>query len=197
MQTKAPQSQSTIQDSSKAHLSPAEAAERDLYQRLSKLHRDHLRPVGPIEQTLVETIIHNCFQIHHIQQAERDIRTFNSTPSLMNLGRLARYRAYLEHSTAKSLAQLSDIQHRRREAKPAVMTASVSSSPSDAAPRPVKSAGHSEPIRLPIPHPIDQPVSPFDSAAHPSSPAATAIPSAPPIHGPTPPRQIEPDPQDR
>ncbi len=188
------QTQPTIKDSSKTRLSESEAAGRELYQRLSKIHRDHLRPVGPIEQTLVETIIHNCFQIHHIQQAERDIRTFNSTASLMNIGRLARYRAYLEHSTEKSLAQLGDIQRRRRQAKPAVMTASASSSTSAAVPGPVKPAVTNEPVRLPIPRPIDQPASPLDTAARPSPPGATALQF--PGSGPASPLLNKPDPQD-
>jgi len=183
------QTKSTVQESPKPRLSAAEAAERDLYQRLSKLHRDHLRPVGPIEQTLVETVIHNCLQIHHVQLAERDIRTFNSTSSLMNLGRLARYRAYLEHSTAKSLAQLRDVQSRRIEAKPAVMAASAS------APDSVVSAVQNEPVRLPIPRPIDQPASPLDSAARPSPPTAPIqFPS--PVRSAASPPQSGPDSQD-
>lgn len=199
MPTKTSQTQSTTQDSLQKRLRDSEAADHELYLRLSRIHRDHLRPVGPIEQTLVETIIHNCFQIHHVQQAERNIRTFNSTSSLMNLGRLARYRAYLEHSTAKSLAKLGDIQNRRLQAKPAVMTAATSSSVSATALGPDKSAVQNEPVRLPIPRPIDQPASPIDTAGR-SSAHASAIQFPSPIPHPTSPPQAPPqagpDPQD-
>lgn len=176
MSTKASQSQTGADSAQKTRPEETQIEDQELYRTLSRLHREQLRPVGPIEQTLVETIVHNCYQIHHIQHAEREVILLHNSQSLINLGRLARYRDFLERSTREALAQLSDVQQRRRLAKPAVMAASMSafSHKPAAGPQPVRHARStvcSEPSSLPIPHPIDQPDPPQHSAATPVAPA--------------------------
>lgn len=154
---------------------------QDLYRNLSRLYREHLQPVGPIEQTLVESIVHNSFQIHRVQQAEREDCALDGSLSIMNLGRLARYREFLERSTREAMAQLLQIQQRRRLARPAVMAAAAAVSkpaPGPQPPQPSRSAVHREPTTLPVPRPIDQPAAPPGSAAQTLS-GSSNRPSAP------------------
>jgi len=184
MSTKASPSQTGAQGAPLSRPDTAETQDLELYRTLSRLHREQLRPVGPIEQTLVETIVHNCYQTHHIQHTERELCLLQNSQCLINLGRLARYRDFLERSTREALAQLSAIQQRRRLVKPAVMAAAASSSAKPAAgPQPVRpsrSAIHREPASLPIPRPIDQPDAPRDDVSASAAPAETTPPPAGP-----------------
>lgn len=178
MSTTASRSHDASSAATQSSLNQDSAANQELYRTLSRLHREQLRPVGPIEQTLVETIVHNCYQIHSVQQAEREVGALHSAQSLINLGRLARYRDFLERSTREALAQLSDIQQRRRLSKPAVMTVAASASAARPAAgpqpvRPARSAVHREPTPLPIPRPLDQPESPGPSSAISAPPSST------------------------
>ena len=190
------QTQSTIQATPNTRLSSSEAAGRGLYQRLSKLHHDQLHPVGPIEETLVETIIHNCYQIHHVQQAERDTSTFNHPASLAQLSPLARYRTVLQRSSAHALDQLVKIQRRRLDNEPNVMAAGASASAAGPQPvRPARSAVQQQSTRLPVPRPIDQPDAPPYSASLAATAAAVSSRPAPPTSVQDPTRQPVSPPQ--
>lgn len=106
------------------HPVPSGSSRDALYQRLAHLHRTELKPIGPIENTLVETIIHNAFQLHAAQAAEREASLTNPS-GLVNLNRLARYRATLQRTTRDALAQLRDLQRHRLTPEPKVMAAAA------------------------------------------------------------------------
>lgn len=106
------------------HPAPSGSSRDALYQRLAQLHRTELKPIGPIENTLVETIIHSAFQLHAAQAAEREASLANPS-GLVNLNRLARYRATLQRLTRDALAQLRDLQRNRLTPEPKVMAAAA------------------------------------------------------------------------
>ncbi|HPT25180.1 MAG TPA: hypothetical protein PLZ95_02105, partial [Bryobacteraceae bacterium] len=67
MSTTASQSNQSAPAAPKSSQSVHEAADCELQKTISRLYREQFHPVGPVEQTLVETLIHNCLQTHRIQ----------------------------------------------------------------------------------------------------------------------------------
>lgn len=148
-----------------------------LYQHFAHMHRTELKPVGPLENTLVETIIHNSFQIHATQSVERETGLL-AAAGLMNLNRLARYRAGLQRSTRDAFTQLRELQRLRLTPEPRAMAAAASPSlfavPS---PRPA-AATNSENPRASSSEP-EQPASPKPVSPRPPCPAPCDVASPP------------------
>jgi hypothetical protein len=171
------------------HPAPSGSGRDAIYQRLAHLHRNELKPIGPIENTLVETIIHNAFQLHAAQAAEREASLSNPS-GLVNLNRLARYRATLQRTTRDALAQLRDLQRHRLAPEPKVMTAAAHTDLDAQAATGRAGAGRSgfgsasaaalaaaQPGPA-IPFPIDRPAQPRASSSDPN-PEPSSAPSSP------------------
>lgn len=163
----------------------AGAGRDSLHQRLAQMHRAELKPVGPLENSLVDTITHNSFQLQAAQAAERETNLWTAA-GLVNLNRLARYRAVLHRSTRDALAQLRELQRRRLTPEPRVMAAGARSGfeviPPPAAYKAAKAGGTPHSSSGPDPDPPDSPapatpIPPRLSPCDLSSPRAARAPN--------------------